>query len=143
MRKSKSYNKIISECLNAVVNGPFFPDWEFATLFGLTREEIKKILDKWPAVDEENEDIKIAINNSFNNLLGYPIANDDKWPEYISINRNKLRVIFADWRKKKLTLNIKKSNCFIVFYSSSLKQYTAFLFFSSVGCAVMCFAMSL
>ena len=31
-------HKIIAEALSAAAEGPFFPDWEFHTLFGLERE---------------------------------------------------------------------------------------------------------
>ena len=36
--------KVIYECLQASVNGSFFPDWEFHTLFGLTRDEVREII---------------------------------------------------------------------------------------------------
>jgi hypothetical protein len=102
MDKNKSHHKIIRECLNAAVNGPFFPDWEFATLFGLAREEIKQILNQWPDVDINNGLIKTAINSSFNNLTGYPINEEEKWPEFISVSRKKLIKIYTVWRKDSL-----------------------------------------
>lgn len=99
MSKSKLHRTVIRECLDAVVNGPFFPDWEFATLFGFTRQEIKAILDQWPDVDINNDLIKIAISKSFNNLTGYPINNEERWPEFISVSRNKLIKIYTGWQK--------------------------------------------
>jgi hypothetical protein len=50
----------------------------------------------------KNEFIKVVINNSFNNLIGYPIKNKEKWPEFISVSRKKLIKIYADWRKEAL-----------------------------------------
>ena len=38
-------SRVIGECLRAAVNGPFFPDWEFSTLFGLTRDEVRAVAD--------------------------------------------------------------------------------------------------
>ena len=35
---------VVRECLGATVEGPFFPDWEFQTLFGLERDEVRRIL---------------------------------------------------------------------------------------------------
>lgn len=36
--------KIVHECLRASVEGPFFPDWEFGTIFGIEREEVEEVL---------------------------------------------------------------------------------------------------
>src|SRR5712691_11317146 len=30
--------EVVQECLRATVEGPFFPDWEFETIFGLKRD---------------------------------------------------------------------------------------------------------
>ncbi len=92
--------KIIKECLNAVVNGPFIPDWEFATLFGCSREEVAEIYHQWPDVDMQSNQVKAVINNCFNNLTGYPLSNADKWPDFISVSGKKLKKIYEDWRKE-------------------------------------------
>jgi hypothetical protein len=68
--------KIVGACLRAAANGPFFPEWEFSTLFGLTRAEVKDVADRYPDVEENddeptgNDDSWLAINNTFANLLG-------------------------------------------------------------------------
>jgi hypothetical protein len=66
--------EVVRECLRAAVNGPFFPDWEFETLFGLDREEVRRVLLSWPTLNEADETVVPAINNSMNNLLGYPMG---------------------------------------------------------------------
>ena len=40
--------KMIGQCLRAAVDGPFFPDREFSTLFGFSRDELRHIADRWP-----------------------------------------------------------------------------------------------
>jgi hypothetical protein len=70
--------EIVRECLRAAVEGSFFPDLEFHTLFGLERGEVRRILSLWPGLDEADESVVIAINNSFNNLLGYPPRTGDE-----------------------------------------------------------------
>ena len=70
----------IKACLNAAVHGPFFPDWEFHTLLGLTRSEVEIVLNAWPNLptqtpsgyDSPGHFQVVAVNNSMNNLLGYP-----------------------------------------------------------------------
>lgn len=88
--KTFEKDKIIWECLNAAANGPFFPDVEFHTLFGLTKEEVRKISLEWEKLDRKNELVQRAVNNSIVNLIGYPIDNPKKWPDYISISREEL-----------------------------------------------------
>jgi len=94
---------IIHECLNAVVNGPFIPASEFHALFGLDILEVKNILDKWPDVDFDSQDVKIAINNAFTNLPGYPIDQPDKWQDFISVPKETVEKTFLEWRTKSFT----------------------------------------
>ena len=93
--------KIISECLAAAVSCPFFPDWEFSTLFGLERAEVARIIVTWPKSDQTKEAVDIAINNSFANLLDYPIDRPQEWPQYLSVSRAELEVIFDQWRSER------------------------------------------
>lgn len=89
---------VIQECLNAVVNGPFIDDVEFPIIFGLSRREVKEVLTQWPNVNMQDETVQLAINNSFNNLLGYPIDNPERWADYVSVNQEQLGKIFQEWR---------------------------------------------
>jgi hypothetical protein len=60
---------VVLGCLRAVVSGPFFPDWEYHTLFGLERSEVADILSKWQELPESREEVFVGINNAMNNLL--------------------------------------------------------------------------
>ena len=62
---------LIGKCLKAAAIGPYFPDWEFPTLFGLTREQMKAIAHGWP-LNATDPDTATAVRNTFSNLLGYP-----------------------------------------------------------------------
>jgi hypothetical protein len=91
--------EVVRECLRATVDGPFYPDWEFETLFGLTRDEVRRILMAWPFVDDSDRSVSLAINNSFNNLLGYPAENmEEHWPKFISVGGPELARIFEKWK---------------------------------------------
>jgi len=81
---------IVGQALRAAAHGPFFPDWEFHTLFGLRRDEARTIADAWPEVVASTEDTNQAVNNSLNNLLGYPHRQDAVWREWISVDREQL-----------------------------------------------------
>lgn len=91
--------EVVRECLRAAVEGPFFPEWEFGTIFGLQRDEVRQVLLSWPELDEADESVVLAINNSFNNLLGYPIGNmEEIWPKYITVSGAVLAKIFDKWK---------------------------------------------
>lgn len=91
--------EVVRECLLATVEGPFFPDWEFETIFGLEREDVRQVLLSWPALNESDDSVVRAINNSFNNLLGYPTKNKQEiWPKFISVSGIELARIFDKWK---------------------------------------------
>lgn len=46
---------------------------------GLTRPEAKALFAGWPNLDEDDENVLLLINNSLNNVLGYP----GDWPSAI------------------------------------------------------------
>jgi hypothetical protein len=93
-----SERRVVFECLRATASGPFFPDWEFHTLIGLERSDVQAIVDAWPSINETDENVSLAINNSMNNLLGYPHGRERDWPQYISVSPVQVRRIFAKWR---------------------------------------------
>ena len=62
----------VHACLRATVDGPFFEDGEFQTLFGLTRDEVRVVADNWPPAAPFTKTVQLAIVNSLVNLLGYP-----------------------------------------------------------------------
>mgnify|MGYP006909079900 CR=1 FL=1 len=89
---------IIYRCLVAALKGPFFPDWEFQTLFGINRDALDKVVEDWPNVDETNDDAFLAINNSFVNLLYYPHDSDQGWDEYNLAPRQTIEKVFHRWK---------------------------------------------
>ena len=91
--------EVVRECLRATVEGPFFPDWEFSIIFGLERDVVRQIYLSWPTLDEADECVARAINNSFNNLIGYPAKNKREiWQEFISVSCGELALIFDKWK---------------------------------------------
>lgn len=91
--------EVIRECLRATVEGPFYPDWEFGTIFGLERDDVKRILMAWPEVNEADEYVVQAINNSLNNILGYPARNkEEMWPKFISVTPAAVATILDKWK---------------------------------------------
>src|SRR3954471_19325806 len=69
---SEREKQTVFECLRAASDGPFFPDWEFPTLFGLERDQVRRIVAAIPHIDDSSEEVALAINNAMVNLFGYP-----------------------------------------------------------------------
>jgi hypothetical protein len=57
------------------------------------------VLDSWPDLDESDESVRCAINNSMLNLLGYPShGKAQEWPKFISVTRAELWGILQRWK---------------------------------------------
>jgi hypothetical protein len=95
---SERERSVVLECLRASLEGPFFPEWEFRSLFGITRTDLARIVTTWPEIDERAEEVALAINNSMNNLLGYPHGCEDAWSEFLSVSSGEVERIYAKWR---------------------------------------------
>ncbi len=91
---------VIKACLRAVVDGPFFPGWEFHTLFGLEREEVRQVLASWPEGADADTQF-IAVNNALGQLLGYPHGREDVWDDFIPVSREPLQDLL--WRVRELS----------------------------------------
>ena len=94
---SASERRGVFECLRASLEGRFFPEEEFTSIFGISRPELAEVVAAWPEVDEQTEEVRLAINNSMNNLLGYPHECDAMRPEFISIPRQEVGRIYRRW----------------------------------------------
>jgi len=101
---TETEQNIVGQCLRAAADGPFFDDAVFHTLFGLSRDEVRDIADRFPDIDEFDEeptgcdDSWLAINNTFANLLGYPHGQESTWDSYISVSEDEVARIFEKWK---------------------------------------------
>lgn len=90
--------RIVGECLRAAAFGPFFPDWEFHALFGVDRDEAIRVAESWPNVEETDISVGYIINDSINNLFGYPHRKQDEWNNYISVLPKQVYDIYNKFR---------------------------------------------
>ncbi len=86
---------LIRRCLRAVVEGPFVDDWEFHTLFGLTRAEVAEVWRAWP---ERLADTGLAVNNTVAHLWGYPHGLDAQLREWTGADEQAMRAALDRWR---------------------------------------------
>ena len=80
---------LIRRCLDAAVNGPFFPDWEFHSLIGVTRDEVRQVLRSWPKTEDPTFQRTVVVN-ALNNLLGYPHGMSDAWVQWVRSPRERV-----------------------------------------------------
>ncbi|MCG3117030.1 MAG: hypothetical protein LLH30_15240 [Candidatus Manganitrophus sp. SA1] len=90
---------VVFECLKCVASGKvILHDWEFPTIMGIELQELLAVVNKWPDVDDSQEAVFLAINNSMNNLLGYPHGRHSTWDEYIPVPQAEIARVFGKWR---------------------------------------------
>jgi hypothetical protein len=80
-------NAVVGQCLRAAVEGPFIPDWEFQTLIGLSREEVRQVAAAWPPQEAADEVVLNTVVGVLNNLLGYPHGQDSAWRSYVAVEQ--------------------------------------------------------
>ncbi len=78
--------RVLRDCLNATVRGPFFDDREFASLLGFERGALQAMEEGWLTYDfgGDHSALAHALTSCMNNLLRYPHGHDDAWPQFIS-----------------------------------------------------------
>ena len=103
--------RIVAGCLRAATEGPFFPEWEFQTLFGVTRDEVREVRRSWPVETVESSVFKAAVIGSMNHLLGYPHgpwaavnAYVDAPPEEVWSALDRLKVAERDQERRLIAL---------------------------------------
>ncbi|CCD99322.1 hypothetical protein [Bradyrhizobium sp. STM 3809] len=87
---STADREIVHRALGAAVEGPFFPEWEFHTLFGLYRSEVRAIYEAWPSPACNSDRLLAAMIGSLNHLIGYPHKHEDAFHQYFPEGRSAL-----------------------------------------------------
>jgi hypothetical protein len=96
--ESTSDIQVFKESLVAAARGPFFPDREFHTLFGLYRAEVEAIANAFSSTISLTGDVALALSNSMNNLIGYPHGQEAAWSQWLSVTPAELQVILSRWQ---------------------------------------------
>jgi hypothetical protein len=99
---NKHEQKIIFDCLKAALHGPFFPDWEFQTLFGVERGILARIVAAWPNVEFNDPDVRLSVHNAMGQLIGYPHGEEKAFKEYIAVSPQVVEDLFYQMKKKSI-----------------------------------------
>jgi crotonobetainyl-CoA:carnitine CoA-transferase CaiB-like acyl-CoA transferase len=82
---------VVAACLQASDEGPFFPDWEFQTLFGVERSELRRVRMRWPNVSLTEETVYVSVMNSVCHLLVYPHGEEEALLRYVPEGRDRIQ----------------------------------------------------
>ena len=95
---TKEEKLIVFNCLQAVAYTQFIEDTVFHTLMGIHRDNLKQVINNWDSVDESILDVKLALNNSMNNLISLKTDEYEVWNKYISVSHEEVERVFYKWR---------------------------------------------
>ena len=93
-----SDTRTFKEALAAAADGPFFPDWEFHSLFGVERVEFRSLASEFSATSSLSDSVSAAISAACNNLLGYPHGLERAWSQWISVPPEELSAAYSRLR---------------------------------------------
>ncbi len=94
---SEHERSLLLASFRAAADGPFFPEWEFKTLMGFSRGDLRTLIAEWPS-PRDPALLDLAGNNVLNMLLAYPHREWDRWAEYSAVHPRELRPLLARWR---------------------------------------------
>jgi hypothetical protein len=83
-----SEHETIRACLVAAAEGPFFPDWEFETLVGSSRDEVRELAAGWPS--KGSREAIVVAAGVLNNLIGYPHGEERKLAAMVGVSAKEL-----------------------------------------------------
>ncbi|MEQ9258729.1 MAG: hypothetical protein RIG84_06500 [Roseovarius sp.] len=78
-----------------MADGPFVEDWEFSSVIGVERKELRKLFEDKSALDLEGDAAWIA-KNCVNNLIGYPHGMDDLLQHRFGLTQPELENLWSD-----------------------------------------------
>ena len=95
-----SLTKTEQEVVRRVLNGAFRHfDFDFHTRLGLSEQELKKLLARWPDIDDTDDDSPacLAINNTLNDLLNGLGISDKAAIELTGVDRAGVQRVYKKW----------------------------------------------
>ena len=96
---SNQEQKLIPQCMNAILEGGYIYDLEFHTRLGVGRKELRAIAGDWPGLNDTDpdSDTALAINNCMNEVCyGIAIPGDEgeKWFEG---SKQDVEALYSKW----------------------------------------------
>lgn len=86
------------QCLKAISEGNFLED-EFQTRLGIEKEDLRKLIDSYPEIDDSDNDSNecLAVNNCLNEVCHGLQFSETEWKKWFSVSREEIAETFKDW----------------------------------------------
>jgi hypothetical protein len=91
--------RTVLQCMQAISDGPHIDDSEFHTRLGIDRPTLKRIILKWPNIDdcEDSSDEFLAINNCLNEVCHGLRISATEWPKWFEQSVEEIRRTYKKW----------------------------------------------
>lgn len=95
--------EIIGRALMASVDSSIFPEWEFASLIGRTRDDVRAVATRWPLSEGSATAEDMLIRNVLLNLAGYPHENPEQVERLVGASTGRLMEVLSRWQRTEST----------------------------------------
>lgn len=85
---------ILKNSIKAAIDGPFFPEWEFQTLLGVYRKELKDFYDNWNNRYFMSQEPLLKITSVLGMLISYPHKQNEILISCYGVSPDNLNIIF-------------------------------------------------
>jgi hypothetical protein len=89
--------EVVLACLTAAIDQSLFPEWEFATIIGVTRQELSAMRDSWSLHELPSPAMQDAVANVLLNLIGYPHGRHAELNSMVGVSCSELERVLARW----------------------------------------------
>jgi len=96
---SKEDQEIVLQCMRAIAEGDDIDDWEFHARLGIERPTLKRIILRWPDLDDRKQDSDefLAINNCMNEICHGIRLTAEKWSNWFTRPRDAVEQVYRNW----------------------------------------------
>jgi hypothetical protein len=89
----------VLQCMTAIVGSQLIEDWETHPRLGLTRERLRKVISRWPQIDDSviDSDAFLAIDNCMNEICSGVQIPPGPWDKRFKMTRSQVLDSYRKW----------------------------------------------
>src|SRR5262245_27901399 len=98
---SETEQEVVHQCIRAVNSGKLIDDREFHARLGFDRSELNDILDKWPLIEDsdDNSTAALVVNNCLNEVSYGCDISPSEWANWFKVSRDEVKRLFERWAR--------------------------------------------
>ena len=97
---SERDQKTVFQCMLAILEGNHIGGG-FHSRLGLDRSELREVVSVWPALDDSQIVVELAINNCLNEVLHGIGMTPDEWSRWIDQPKEEVLRVYQTWARLK------------------------------------------